>query len=92
MHANDFARHALTLVPHVVMLLRLAFLEGQGRSDSGKLARVYVFRNRLPMMHRNSRQPGTADVSSVMAMAWFVWDANHHRPTELRRISWEGRA
>ena len=44
MLANEFVRHALTLVPRVIMLLRLAFLEGTGRSDildEGKLARVY---------------------------------------------------
>jgi hypothetical protein len=41
------------------MLLRLAFLEGTGRShlfDGGKLARVHVFANRIPMMHRASWQ------------------------------------
>ena len=48
MYANEFVRHALTLVPRVAFLLRLAFLEGVGRSDiieGGQLARVYVFRN-----------------------------------------------
>ena len=42
-------------MPRVVMLLRLAFLESKRRSgilDGGQLARVHVFRNRLPMMHR----------------------------------------
>ena len=59
MHADEFVRHALTLVPRVVFLLRLAFLEGVGRSDvidGGQLARVYVFRNRLPMMDRETEQ------------------------------------
>lgn len=54
--ATKFALHALTLAPKVVMLLRLAFLEGIGRStilDNGQLARVHVFRNRLPRMHRD---------------------------------------
>jgi hypothetical protein len=90
MHANKFARHALTLAPRVVMLLRLAFLEGQGRSDildGGQLARVHVFRNRLPMMHRNTWEG--AEASSYMAFAWFCWDREHHGPIELHRISWE---
>ena len=89
MHANDFVRHALTLVPRVVMLLRLAFLEGQGRSDvldGGQLARVYVFRNRLPMMHRNGWEGPQA--SSALALSWFVWDRNHKGPAALHRISW----
>jgi hypothetical protein len=72
-----------------VMLLRLAFLEGQGRSDvldGGQLARVYVFRNRLPMMHRNGWEGPQA--SSALALSWLVWDQNHKGPTELHRISW----
>src|SRR5262249_42787503 len=90
MFANEFVHHALTLVPRVVMLLRLAFLEGQGRSDildGGQLARVYVFRNRLPMMHRNIWKG--AEASSAMAFAWFSWNRNHRGPIALRRISWE---
>jgi ParB/Sulfiredoxin domain len=90
MHADEFVRRALELVPRVVMLLRLAFLESQGRSDildGGQLARVYVFRNRLPMMHRNGWAGPHA--SSALALSWFVWDREHRGPTELRRISWE---
>jgi hypothetical protein len=88
-NANEFVRRALTLAPRVVLLLRLAFLEGTGRSDiidGGSLARVYVFRNRLPMLHRDGWE-GPKE-SSAMGMAWFVWDRNHNGPTELRRISW----
>ncbi len=90
--ANQFVAHALTLAPKVVMLLRLAFLEGTGRSpimDGGALARVYVFKNRLPMMHRAGRGTMVAKTnSSAMAFAWFVWDRTHQGPTEMRRISW----
>ena len=53
--ANQFVAHAIELCPLVVMLLRLAFLESEVRSsilDGGKLARVHVFRRRLPMLHR----------------------------------------
>lgn len=58
--AAPFVRHALELVPLVVMLLRLQllevrlqFLEGSTRCDvldAGHLARVYPFRRRLPML------------------------------------------
>src|SRR5579883_2790515 len=89
--ANKFVSHALALgIPKVVMLLRLAFLEGQGRTpilDQGLLARVHVFRNRLPRMHRSGWDGPHA--SSSIAFAWFVWDLAHRGPTELRRLSWE---
>ncbi len=88
--AHQFVAHALKLCPKVVMLLRLAFLESERRRDildNGMLARVYVFRLRLPMMHRdNWAGPKT---NSGMAFAWFVWDREHNGPTELHRISWE---
>jgi hypothetical protein len=90
MHANDFVRHALMLVPRVIMLLRLAFLESEGRSDildGGKLARVYPFKNRLPMMHR-ANWAGPKIDSGAVAFAWFVWDREHHGPATLHRISW----
>lgn len=88
--AKPFVVHALGLaVPKVAMLLRLAFLEGSGRSsilDTGLLARVHVFRNRLPMMHRHGWDGPQA--SSSIAFAWFVWELNWNKSTELHRISW----
>lgn len=90
--ANQFVAHALTLCPLVVMLLRLAFLESEGRRgilDNGYLARVHVFRNRLPMMHRDGFSRTSKLNSSSIPFAWFVWDRNHQGPTELRRVSWE---
>lgn len=50
--AQAFVQHALELCPRVIMLLRLAFLESERRRpilDCGQLARVHVFRNRLPI-------------------------------------------
>jgi hypothetical protein len=87
--ASHFVRHALLLAPRVIMLLRLAFLESDRRSsilDGGQLARVHVFRNRLPMMHRAGWDGLQA--SSSIAFAWFVWDRLHSGPTQLDRISW----
>ena len=88
--ATEFVTHALTLCPRVVMLLRLAFLESERRRailDGGHLARVHVFRNRLPMMHRDGW--GGNKASSSMPFAWFVWDTAHRGPTELHRLTWE---
>ena len=53
---EPFVAHALKLAPLVIMLLRLALLESERRCDilEGRgLARVHVFRKRLPMMHRD---------------------------------------
>jgi hypothetical protein len=86
--ASAFARKAIELCPRVYMLLRLAFLEGAGRSDildGGSLARVHVFKERLPMMHRDG-WAGPKSTSTI-AFAWFVWDADHRGPPELSRIS-----
>jgi hypothetical protein len=52
--ADDFVRHGLKLCRQVFVLNRLAFLEGTRRGDiiDKKLARVWVFKERPPMMHR----------------------------------------
>jgi hypothetical protein len=95
--AAQFAEHALALVPRVAMLMRLAFLEAgnekslNGRArlkvlDGGKLARVLVFRNRLPMMHRDGWSGNRT--TSATAYAWFIWEAKHRGATKLKRISW----
>jgi hypothetical protein len=71
------------------MLLRLAFLESERRSpllDRGLLARVHVFKNRLPMMHRHNWRGPRA--SSAIAFAWFVFDRDHQGPTTIDRIAW----
>ena len=89
-NAHEFVERALALSPYVAMLLRLAFLESEKRRsilEGGKLARVYVFRNRLPMMHREGWTGPKA--SSATPFAWFIWDRFHSGPTELHRISWE---
>lgn len=88
--ATEFVEHALNLVPLVVMLLRLAFMESVRRTnilENRGLERVLVYRRRLPMMHRDNYTGPKAN--SGMAFAWFVWNRDYAGPTELRRISWE---
>jgi hypothetical protein len=54
--AQELVERALELCPKVILLLRLAFLESERRCnilDNAGLARVHVFRKRLPMMHRD---------------------------------------
>jgi hypothetical protein len=88
--AQKFVEKALELSPLVVMLLRLAFLESQRRShilEESGLARVHVFRKRLPMMHRRGWNGRKA--SSAIPFAWFVWERGYTGPTTIDRISWE---
>jgi hypothetical protein len=87
--ADQFARHALDLVPQVYLLLRLAFLESIRRSDvleKRGLCAVHVCRRRLPMMHRDGWSGPRA--SSAIPFAWFVWDRDHRGPATMDRISW----
>ena len=90
MLVERFVAHALELCPLVILLLRLAFLESERRCgilEGRGLARVHVFRRRLPMMHRDGWEGRKAN--SGMAFAWFVWDRAHTGPTTIQRISWD---
>ena len=88
--AAAFVRHAITLAPNVVMLMRLAFLEGVSRGDLiDKLSRVHVFSRRLPMMHRGGRFYEGKVATSAIPFAWFVWDKSHAGPTTVSRIDWK---
>jgi hypothetical protein len=95
-----FVAHALELSPRVIVLGRLAFLEagelGSKRLDrhlrslvldGGRLARIYAFRERLPMMHRDGWKGKKGN--SGMAFAWFCFDREHEGPPTIRRISWK---
>jgi hypothetical protein len=87
--AEQFVARALELCPRVIMLLRLAFLESERRTgilEGRGLARVHVFRKRLPMMHRDGWEGKKAN--SGMAFAWFSWDRSHIGPAGINRISW----
>jgi hypothetical protein len=84
------ALHGLTLVPRVIFLLRLAFLEGKSKQrcqllDGGQLKRVYVYRDRLPRMHRDGWVGPVA--TSTTAFAWFEFDRYHSGPAEIFRIN-----
>ena len=85
--ADDFVRKGLELCPSVIILQRLMFLEGKGRSDiiDGHLVRIHVFRNRLPMMHRAGWSGKST--SSMAPYAWFIFSREKSGPTLLDRIS-----
>jgi hypothetical protein len=87
--AQQFVEKALEFCPLVIMLLRLAFLESERRTrilEFSGLARIHVFRNRLPMMHRRGWDGPKA--SSAIPFAWFVWERGYKGPTTIDRISW----
>jgi hypothetical protein len=95
--AAQFVAHALDLCPRVVMLLPLTFLEaGTGRAkahilrakvlDGGQLARVHVFKDRLPFMHRD-KWAGPKSTSQK-AFCWFVFERGHKGLPTVNRISW----
>jgi len=89
--ADQFVRHGLTLVPRVVMLLRLAYLEGAGRADiHAKISRVWVGRERLPFMHREGYE-GPKHSNSGAPFAWFAFSRDKQPgPIALQHISWRG--
>jgi hypothetical protein len=70
-----------------MLLVRLAFLESEVRSEileDGRLARVHVFANRLPRMHRAGWEGKKS--TSGMAFAWFVWERDHHGAAKIDRV------
>lgn len=98
--AQRFVEHGLRLAPKVVMLLRLVFMEGQGRRDFFDRmppARVFVTARRASIpagvsngpydRHGAVVQPGGSGGSVVFA--WFVWEHGHRGDTVLRRLEWD---
>jgi hypothetical protein len=88
--ANEFIAHAIELCPNVIMLGRLALLESERRSsvlEGRGLRRVFVFRKRLPMMHRDGWQGRRGN--SGMAFCWLQWQRGYRGEPVLQRISWE---
>ena len=88
MLADEFVTKALELVPRVIMLLRLAFIEAECRRhliDDGPLVGYYPFRNRLPMMHRQG-YTGRRNESPAIGYAWFEWNRDHRGRVRLKRL------
>jgi hypothetical protein len=68
------------------LLLRLAFLEGANRANTifkdSPPSRVWVFSERITFYQAGAERRG----SGTTAYAWFVWDKNATRSTELKWI------
>lgn len=102
-HLNAFVRHALHVHKprKLALLLNLNFQCGFADDDRNFVmdenppSRVYVFKRRLPMMHREGWSGPTA--SSRMNTAWFVWERQDDGSygeqdgcMRTRRIDWLG--
>ncbi len=96
---NAFVAHALRVhrPAKMALLLNLNFLAGFADDDRNFVmdelppARVYVFKRRLPMMHRDGWDGPKA--SSSMNTGWFIWerqaDGSYGNATLMRRIDWK---
>lgn len=88
--AGEFVQHAVNLVPDVWMLLPLRYLAGARKEypcwDDGSLARVLVFKRRLPRMHRDGWKGKRA--TSTVEFAWFNWKRGHTGSATVERIDW----
>ncbi len=91
--ADEFTRHALTLVDTVWIFQRLSWLEGARRSDliDTHLDQILLGIERLPMMHRDGWE-GPKLAASAMPFAWFHFERRRElgRATRFKRISWRG--
>ncbi|PZR79125.1 MAG: hypothetical protein DI537_41405 [Stutzerimonas stutzeri] len=95
---NAFVAHALRVHKprKMALLLNFNFFAGYADDDRNFVmeecppARVYVFKHRLPMMHREGYDGKKA--SSRMNTAWFVWelqeDGTYGDTTVVKRVDW----
>lgn len=92
---RDYIERAVTRAPYTALLLRLAFLESEGRMDwfpTVGLSRVHVIGERLPMMHRHGYD-GPKLSNAGMCFAWFIFEreaiAGARREVPLAWVSWK---
>jgi ParB-like chromosome segregation protein Spo0J len=96
---NAFIAHALRAYRPRKMALLLNWNAYSGFADEDRNfvldacppARIYQFKRRLPMMHRDGWDGNIA--SSRMNTAWFVWemqeDGTYGYQTIVRRVDWQ---
>ena len=82
--AEGFVAHAINQAEcKFALLLRLAFLEGANRTrtifHAHPPSRVWVFSERITFYPKGAARAG----GGTTAYAWFVWDKNYSRATEL---------
>ena len=90
---EEYIERAVLLAPYVALLLRLAFLESEGRMNwfpHVGLRRVHVVAERLPMMHRHNWDGPKLDKAGL-CFAWFIFEGGKKplRTVPLRWVSWK---
>jgi hypothetical protein len=90
---EEYIERAVGLAPYVALLLRLAFLESEGRMKwwpTVGLQRIHVISERLPMMHRHGYE-GPKLATAGLCFAWFIFqrDKRPRRSVPLRWWSWK---
>jgi hypothetical protein len=93
---EEYIERAVGLAPYVALLLRLAFLESEGRMNwfpHVGLRRVHIIGERLPMMHRHG-YVGPKLSSAGMCFAWFIFERDKRpaRQVPCRWVSWKASA
>lgn len=85
---NKLVNHlSLLYIRKMALLLRLTFLEGEGRREfliSSPLKAIYVFSSRVTMYPENEEKP---ENSGTTAYAWFVWEKGYTGSTTIHWIS-----
>ena len=93
---EEYVERATGLSLYVALLLRLAFLESEGRMNwwaGVGLQRVHIISERLPIMHRHGYD-GPKLSNAGMCFAWFIFESGK-RPRKsipLRWWSWKAAA
>lgn len=88
--AKEFVEKALEISmdgTKVAMLLKLTFLEGQGRKelfDKHKPKRIYVFRSRIDCW-KNGIKPEKPQ--KAVCYAWFVWEKGYEGDPVIKWIN-----
>lgn len=93
---EEYVERAVGLAPYVALLLRLAFLESEGRMNWWPhvgLQRVHVVSERLPMMHRHNWTGPKLDKAGL-CFSWFIFerDKRPRKSIPLRWWSWKAAA
>jgi hypothetical protein len=92
MSDGSWLEKSLEFVNDVYLLGRVNVLAGVRRTnmiEKRGLRRIYVFRERLPMMHKAGfLEAGGKPSTSTIDFAWFCWRKGYRGLAAVKRISW----
>lgn len=91
--ANKFVEKALNVIPtghHVVMLLKVLFLESKSRKKLFKKyppKSVYIFSSRITCAKNAMFDTSKSNGGGALAYAWFIWEKGYTGQTTLDWIN-----